>query len=195
MEEEGQEQVHQLSPGMLGLIALLSIGGLIFLGWQSSIVGHATIEPYSMCCSVATWQYSASGWMKGEPMTQTAYCDALDNPRDCCAKSVKTDIPVRVLGMREGACNPPQKSYPAPVPPSREYYQSCCTMQTWKHAPTGYAQGTAQTSTQFCAMEETPPQCCVRAFSDAGYDVRLLGARKGGCNPAVPQKSYPIFVH
>lgn len=190
------EPEHGVSPGVLGLIAVLSIGGLLFIGWQASIVGqyttgpYSTSGPYSGCCTVSPWSSSIAGFSPGAGLTTTEVCKPTELPQRCCVRATtdRYHSPVRLLNAREGMCAAPEVSYPYGGD-----YSSCCTVQTWRSAPTGFIQSEAETVTERCSGVETPDECCARnAASRTPFMVRVLGARFGGCAP--PEVSYPAPI-
>ena len=198
VEGAASDEQTTLSPGFLGLIALLSIGGLLFLGWQANLIGDVTQPAYHLCCSTQNWMTAPTGWVQGNVQTATTYCGVDENPATCCVRS-RAPQSVRVLGFREGSCNvaPPERVYPifaqgqAPAAPPA----ACCTVQTWLQSSTGYTQGQAQTGTAYCNDGETPGQCCLReANQNSNQPVKLLGARAGSCAPGVPELSYPVWL-
>lgn len=109
-----------LTPGVLLLLAVLSVGGLMFLGWQASLVGNATAWPYEACCTVETWRHSSTGFKQGEAITTTETCRAHESPGSCCLRNAgeKIEYPVRLLGAMAGRCEalPPELNYPVSVP-------------------------------------------------------------------------------
>ena len=116
------DEENPITPGILGLLAFLSIGGLLFLGFQAKIAGElVTNTPTNtICCTVETWQNSPIGYTQGNPVTQTFYCYPGQTMSGCCFEqaSVFTDKPIKLLGVREGACEPgvPQQAYPVWIP-------------------------------------------------------------------------------
>jgi len=197
--EEAVEPEHGLSPGALGLLALLSIGGLLFVGWQASIVGnyisgpYEISGPYAACCSVEPWGSSQAGFRQGTGLTTTEVCKASELPQRCCVRSTRDrySSPVRLLHAQVGTCSSPEMSYPLGDSAS---YSTCCTVETYRSAPTGYIQGESETTTEHCVSPESPKECCARAASSrTQFSVRVLGARAGDCNP--PQVSYPAPVN
>ncbi len=264
-----------LSPGVLALLALLAVGGLLFVGWEADVTGEAFLEPYGACCTLRSWMYSREGEKLATPITSSELCyptesptnccrrvgsdypeyypvkvlDAkagtcdspelsypaagefnafsacctvevrrnaptgtiqstaqttgetcgpLETPNECCARaaSSRTNFPIRVLGSKRGGCLSPEVGYPAPISLQARTpaYAVCCTMQTWRNAPTGYAQGTAESNTGYCDELETPGQCCARTSADiSNYPFKLIGFKHGAC-AAPPEISYPIWI-
>lgn len=271
--EEPVETESGISPGVVFLVALFSIGGLLFVSWigtQGSITGNVITAPYATCCTAEPWGTSQAGYRQGTSQTWTVLCDAHELPTKCCYRagkdrfrspvkllgssagtceatspevvypfgqyslnmytscctvkkwggaptgtiqsegltfteacnSVETPFEccsrggynrllstIRVSGARMGNCNPPETTYPAPMPSGG--YASCCTTQNWQQSPTGYAQSEARTQTQYCDQLETPSQCCLRSV---GYPVKLLGARSGACGSPTPERYYPVWI-
>lgn len=183
------EDQSALTPAVLGLLALLSIGGILFLGWEAKTVNNAIIGDYVACCTTAVRGYSPTGLRQAEAITTTENCESTDTPEMCCAKNVaiRSGHPIQVIGARSGSCLMPKVEYPAQT--SAVGYSICCTTEEFTHAPTGYWQGQAKTDTFTCWDAETPGQCCVRASGR-----RFIGAREGACNVASPQKNYPVWV-
>ena len=113
---------HAVTPGILGLIALLSIGGLLFLGFQASAVGSLVIDSPNniICCTTETWKNAPIGYTQGNAQTQTLSCYPFQTYASCCYQQVAllSDAPVRVLGVREGPCETtvPEKAYPIWIP-------------------------------------------------------------------------------
>ncbi|MBW3016189.1 hypothetical protein KY309_01090 [Candidatus Woesearchaeota archaeon] len=274
---EQEKEHHGISPAILGIIALLSVGGLIFIGWQANLTGKAISGPYFACCSVQPWGSSASGYRQGTTAVNTELCDPSELPNRCCVRAgrerydapvnligsssgacspsiaypaypvgyqacctvqscqrtptgysqgtaqtmsqscnpsetlfeccsragvSRLNLPVRVLGFKQGSCSSPEKAYPLGQGPVRTYgaastyaYAACCSFETWRQSPTGYTQGEAQTATGYCEPSETPSQCCRRAGALATpYPIKLLSYRMGSCEPSVPEASYPVWV-
>ncbi len=194
--EETVEPGHGVSPGVLGLIAVLSIGGLLFIGWQASILGnyvsgpYSTSGPYASCCTVEPWSSSIAGYSPGAGLTTTEICKPTELPQRCCvrAASERYHTPVKLLDSGQGTCPGPEVSYPFGGD-----YSSCCTVQTWRNAPTGFIQSTAETTTERCTGAETPTECCARnAAGRTKFRIRVLGSRFGDCNP--PEISYPAAI-
>lgn len=118
MAEENSDE-HPISPAILGLIAFLSIGGLIFLGITAKLTGHAYAEIDSsnaVCCTTQTWQNAPIGYVQGQAWTTTIYCNPYESMASCCLHQIAqiARAPVDVVGVRIGACHPsvPQASYP-----------------------------------------------------------------------------------
>jgi hypothetical protein len=153
--------------------------------------GQYSLQTYNACCTIKKWGGAPAGLIQAEGLTNTEACNSQETPFDCCARAgyERTHSTIRVAGARMGNCNPPEVSYPAPMP--RGGYASCCTTQNWQQSPTGYAQSEAKTQTQSCDALETPAQCCIRA---AGAPVKLLGARSGSCGSSTPDKYYPVWI-
>jgi len=117
MAEENEE--HPVTPAILGLIALLSIGGLLFLGYTAKLTGNAyeeTVSSYTICCTSQTWKNAPIGYTQGNAFTTTVYCPAGQGMAACCLQQVSliSDAPIEVLGVRAGVCEQavPQASYP-----------------------------------------------------------------------------------
>jgi len=273
-DEQDNEEYH-ISPGTLGLIALLSIGGLLIVGWQSSsITGGLSTVPYYACCTVQPWGSSASGYRQGTGITTSEMCDPVELPNRCCVRAgrdrynmpvnfvsssfgmcapqtsspamsypssvlgykacctvqswrrsptgfnqgvaetttqdcdpgetifqccgragvYRMNLPVRVLGVKEGSCEVPEVSYPTGQASVRGY-STCCSYETWRQSPMGYSQSTAQTVNGYCDELETPSQCCIRTASmSSKYPVKMLGTRMGSCQQKTPERSYPIWI-
>ncbi len=194
--EEAVEPEHGVSPGVLGLLAFLSIGGLLFVGWQASITGQYTAGPYSTsgpflsCCTVEPWGSSITGYNPGTGITSTEVCTPTELPQRCCVRAARDryNSPVRLLYSHEGTCVGPEVNYPF-----GGEYSACCSVQTWRSAPTGFIQSEAETSTERCTGSEAPQKCCARnAASRTQYRVRVLGAKLGDCNP--PETAYPAPI-
>ena len=108
---------HAITPGVLGLIALLSIGGLLFLGFEAKIAGEATALPTNViCCTTQTWQNAPIGWVQGNAETNTLFCFPHQTAAGCCYQQMGaiSNLPIKVLGVRDGPCSPgvPERSYP-----------------------------------------------------------------------------------
>lgn len=202
MKEEQQAE-HHVRPVAVLFIALLSIGGLLYLGWQanlaSGVTGNVAAEPYASCCTTQEWRSSSTGFSQGFSSTRSVICGAHELSESCCVRDAaqRSRYPVRLIGAKEGYCakDAPKKEYPSNVPRGQRF-DVCCSVQTWKHAPTGYAQGNAQTFTGYCEMFETANQCCVRSGKDftGSSSVRLIGSKLGACGGPVPQTSYPVWI-
>ncbi len=191
-----EEQPHHLSPGVIGLIALLSIGGLLFVGWEAKVTGDgmtgAVSYISSACCTFKTWEYSPQGERKSTSVTTTETCYPGETPTQCCAHAGKyiPKYPAEILSASPGVCVPPELSYPLG---KYDQYSACCTTQTWRYAPSGFTQGIAQTTTERCHTSESSDNCCLRAVSSKStYKIRLLGSRGGQCD--FPEVSYPALV-
>ncbi len=196
VETEESSEGSGLSPGFIILVALLSIGGLLFLGWQSIVVGEYTYtitpyaeNPYTSCCTVQPWGSSASGYRQGTGVTNTELCGPDELPNRCCVRAGRErfDSPVNLVASSVGSCAAPEVSYPF----SAVGYQACCTTESYQRSSTGYTQGTAETQTHDCDNIESLVQCCARgSASRLNLPVRVLGVRAGGCE--MPERSYPV---
>lgn len=184
-----------LTASILVLIAVLSIGGLMFLGWlgEPSVTGELSYQsPYSVCCTVNPWTSASSGYRQGEDFTSTEICDPFELPQRCCMRAGINRFkgPVRLLDSRVGVCPGPELSYPVSTSDS---YKSCCTVQEVRTAATGFIQGRLSTETEFCNRFEDPAACCARAGSTRlKASVRVIGSKYGECNP--PELSYPAPI-
>jgi hypothetical protein len=195
--EEAVEPESHLSPGFLGLLALFAIGGLLFIGWQSSSITGGYISspyyvdsPHAVCCTVEPWGTSQSGYRPGNGLTTTEVCSPREMPQRCCVRqtSKRYHSPVKLLDASEGACFVPEVSYPA-----GGTFSTCCTTQTYRSAPTGFIQGNTETKTESCYAGETPNGCCARAAAERTVlKIKVLGSRTGSCER--PEKSYPAPV-
>ncbi|GEM_PF-2524063 len=190
--EENEE--HHISPGVLALIAVISIGGLLFIGWQAStITGNVLSGPYYACCTVQPWGSSASGYRQGVTQTNTELCDQIELPNRCCVRAGREryNSPVNLVSSSFGTCSP-AKSYPAYYQAGQiANYRACCTVQSYQRSPVGYTQGTAETTTENCELSESLFECCARAGTDRlNLPVRVLGLKEGDCN--APEVSYPL---
>jgi hypothetical protein len=95
------------------------------------------------------------------------------------------------LGARFGDCQPPEVSYPAPIPGG---YAACCSGEMWQRSSIGYTQGTAAKVTGYCDPVETLSQCCARTVTQNSKNpMKLLGFKLGACESG-PEKSYPVWV-
>ncbi len=114
-----------LSFGALALVAVLSIGGLMLLGWQFSVVGNATVDTYSACCTVETWRLSPNGYTQGNAETFTSFCRAYESDAQCCIRDglSRFEHPIGLIGSKYGACENrvPESSYPVYVPGQSGY--------------------------------------------------------------------------
>lgn len=191
-EEKAQESA--ISPGVVALIAVLSIGGLLFLGWGASTTNNAIFE-YEVCCSVQTWSQGAKGLYQGVAQTTTEKVLPGETPSEGCVRkaSLRNNAPVTLLGVIDGKCSfdKPQVQSPSYVPGG---IPVCCTTEVWQDAPFGYAQLGAKTATVFCGTNEAPGNCCMRADLRPGRTF-VRGYRMGACtSQGVPQTSYPTWV-
>lgn len=192
--DETVETGAGLSPAVVAVIALLSVGGLLFVGWLGSddITGNAVIQsPYAACCTVQPWGSSISGYSAGSDFTSTELCDPFELPQRCCmrAGTSRFHSPVRLLDSRVGVCPAPELSYPADVSVS-DSYSACCTTEAVKSAPSGFIQMGSSTNTERCSRYETARECCARAGSTRTKSaIRVLGSKFGSC--VAPQTSYP----
>ena len=268
MIEEQPKEAKHLSPGVVGLIALLAIGGLLFIGWQSASITGDVASPYFSCCTVQPWTSYASGYRQGYTSTNSELCDPLEMPNRCCVRAgrerfngpvnlyhasygqcspdiaypspailkacctvksyqrtpsgytqgeaqtfsqdcepsetidtccarggaYRLNLPVRVIGTKQGSCFAPEVSYPLGQFDVRGY-SSCCSYETWRQSPSGYSQGDVKTMTANCGEMETQSQCCMRAATlSSAYPVKLLGSRVGSCQPSVPEANYPVWI-
>jgi len=187
------EEEHAITPGVLGLIALLSIGGILFVGWEAQLVGKAVGDSYPACCTSQSWQRAPTGFISGTAQTKTEFCSPSESVTQCCsrASAARSEQTVRLLGGRRGSCVAPEVSYPV----NFGGRAVCCTMNTWQHSPTGFTQGIAKTATEYCAKLETISQCCLRSGAERyDYPVRMLGFREGSCAPTVPERSFPVWI-
>ena len=199
MEDSVETKDSGISPGVVFLIALFSIGGLLFVSWigaKGSITGEVISAPYSSCCTVAPWGTSQAGYRDGTGITFSSICYSDELPSKCCLRSGKNKFmsPVKLLGSNWGTCLPagPQVSYPYGQFSSNQY-NICCTIKKWGGAPTGIIQGEGETTTESCSAQETPFECCARAGADrTSSSVRVAGVRTGACSP--PPVNYPAFV-
>lgn len=188
---------HHLSPGVLGFIALISVAGLVFVGWLSSggITGGAIYEtPYYSCCTVEKYGSAPGGFSKGNAAATTEICGSNELPNRCCVRASRDRFktPVRLINSHAGICPGPEVSYPSAFG-GETGYASCCTVQTWRKGPTGLLQGSAVTSTESCFGSETSGECCVRAGAEkSALPVVLLGSKVGGCG--APEKAYPAPI-
>lgn len=198
MEEAVEPSEHGLSPGVLGLIAVLSIGGLLFVGWQASVAGqyvagpYATRGPFAACCTVEPWGSSQAGFRLGTGLVSSEDCQAFEDPTRCCVRGTRDRYhsPVRLLNAHAGICSAPEVSYPFAV---GAQFSVCCTIETYRSAPTGSIQGGTETTTERCSAPEGPKDCCARAGATRSpFKIRVLGARAGDCNP--PEVSYPAPI-
>ncbi|RJQ21831.1 hypothetical protein C4580_01560 [Candidatus Woesearchaeota archaeon] len=196
------EQPHHVRPVVVLMIAILSVGGLLFLGWQAklanNITGNAFADSYVACCSTQEWRTGSTGLFQGVTATRSVACAGNELKESCCLRDggMRSKYPVRLVGAVEGYCSRdrPKVEYPAQVPRGQRY-DACCSVQEWKHSTSGFYQGVAQTFTGYCDVYETASQCCVRAGEEyTGSSVRLIGARLGGCARPIPQMSYPVWV-
>ncbi|MBI4146346.1 hypothetical protein HY489_03335 [Candidatus Woesearchaeota archaeon] len=190
---------HSVRPAAVLFIALLSIGGLLFLAFLSnpSIVGEAVANPRVACCTTQEWRSAPTGYIQGALSTKNEYCSQFESIDGCCVRNaaMRTEGKVRLVGAKEGMCSYtlPKKEYPAFV--RGDMHRLCCSVQTWQHSPTGFAQGVAKTFTGYCESYERDSQCCLRAGREiTGQTVRLLGVRQGSCTPATPEKAYPMWI-
>jgi len=108
---------EELTPGILALIAVFSIGGLVFVGWQAELVGKATSPPYYACCSVESWRNAPVGYVQGEAVTTTQSCSGAERLVQCCARAAgqRSEYPFKVVGAKYGSCESPQENYPIMV--------------------------------------------------------------------------------
>jgi len=171
-----------ITPFTLVLIAIVSIGGVLFIGWQANVVGNVA-SGYIACCTVQTWSHSPAGYIASPPVVTNEVCAAGEFSYQCCARAGAAHVkpPIRVLASRTGSCSSPEISYPAG--PFEGYdYAICCTTEAWWSSPIGYTQGEAQTGTEYCSSLETPESCCLRERgARATNPIKLLGARRGEC--------------
>lgn len=191
-EEKAQESA--LTPGVIALIAILSVGGLVLLGWQAKTVNNAIFE-YDVCCSVQTWYQGSKGLYQGVAQTTTERVLPGQTPAEGCilAASKRNNVPVSLLGFVEGKCvfDRPQLESPSYVPGG---VPVCCTTDAWQNAPTGWAQLGARTATVFCGQNEALGSCCMRADLRPGR-IFVRGYRAGACEAqGVPQTSYPVWI-
>lgn len=107
-----------LTPGVIVLIAVLSLGGLVFVGYEAALVGNAIDSPYYACCSVETWRHSPTGYSQGEAILSTESCFSYEDPSQCCvrATSERADYPFKLTGAKFGMCEKLEVSYPIMVP-------------------------------------------------------------------------------
>jgi hypothetical protein len=193
-KKKSSEHEHGLTPGVIALIAILSVGGLTFLGWQASTVNNAIFE-YNVCCTVQTWSQGAKGLYQGTAQTTTERIYPGETPSEGCVRkaSLRNNAPVTLLGVVDGKCSfdRPQVQAPSYVPGG---VPVCCTTDAWQNAPTGYAQLGARTATVFCGANEALGSCCMRADLRPGR-IFVRGYRVGACEAAgVPQTSYPTWI-
>jgi hypothetical protein len=153
--------------------------------------GQYSLQMYNACCTIKKWGGAPAGLIQAEGLTNTEACNPQETPFDCCSRAgyERTHSTIRVSGARLGNCNPPDVSYPSPMPLGG--YASCCTTQDWQQSPMGFAQGVARTHTEYCDSRETPAQCCIRV---AGHPIKLLGSRSGPCGSPTPDKYYPVWI-
>jgi len=198
MEETVEKR--RLSPGVLGLLALLIIGGILFIG-NVNLTGQAILEPYSACCTLRSWMYSREGEKLASPLTTQETCYPIESPFNCCTRVGSQHpeyYPVKVIDAGAGACSAPQLSYPAALSypsaaTSYNSYAACCTVETFRSAPTGFIQGSASTMNGNCGPLETPNACCARVgAARSAMPIRVLGSKRGACG--TPQVSYPAAI-
>jgi len=149
------------------------------------------VGEYDACCTIEVRSGAPAGIMRLEGETTTEKCSPFETIRDCCSRAgaVRTGSSVRFIGALQRPCNPPETNYPAPV----NGYPVCCTMETWRQSPSGYAQSTAKTSTENCVSGENPNMCCFRSGAVRyGQPVKLLGMKQGSCS--VPQENFPVWT-
>lgn len=113
--KEGEQE--SLTPGVLLLVAILSIGGLMFLGYTATLTGNAAGMPYTACCSVESWRNAPIGYVQGEGITTQESCNSYESPAQCClrAAQARSEYPLRLLGAVPGSCNRPEVNYPVQV--------------------------------------------------------------------------------
>jgi hypothetical protein len=186
-----------ISPGVVFLVALLSIGGLMFVSWigtSSSITGGAVVSPpYAACCTASPSGTSMAAYRQGTAQTWTALCNYGELASLCCVRSGRDRfrLPVNLLGSTPGTC---ETGAPETVYPFGQYsvnsFNACCTIKKWGTAPAGAIMSEGITSTEACNPLETPYDCCARAgFAKTQSTIRVTGARMGNCNP--PEITYP----
>ncbi len=113
---------HAITPGVLGLIAVLSIGGLLFLGYGAKIAGDVVTDTpnRAICCTTETWANAPSGYVQGNAQTQTVFCFSGQTDTGCCYQQVSSvsNYPIRILGIRAGPCElgAPEQAYPIWIP-------------------------------------------------------------------------------
>ncbi|MBS3148972.1 hypothetical protein J4219_08925 [Candidatus Woesearchaeota archaeon] len=180
------------NPLVLALIAVLAIGGLVVLGYGANVVGSAVYESRTVCCTGEAWRFGSSGLIQLGAQTYDSVCSGWENTRQCCLRVAGSKNQRYICG-KDGSCVPPQVSYPTAPPVGG--FSVCCSTSSWQHSPTGYAQGTAMTRTEYCNSFETMNQCCIRgAASRSSLPFKILGSRMGPCSVSSPMKSYPIWV-
>lgn len=190
-ESSGEEG---LSKAMLVLVAVLSIGGLAFLGFSAHIAGRVSYDgqPVDLaCCTIQPYRSAPTGYVQLMPQTTTENCGPAETERQCCQR-IAQDRAGRLVGARYGNCNPPKVESPSgPL----GGYAACCATELWQHSPTGYHQGESIRETEYCQAFESPNQCCLRSTrvrTEAPF--KLLGARVGTCRTQSPQVSYPVWI-
>lgn len=111
------ESGDALTPGVIALIAVFSIGGLAFVGWQAALVGNAIDVPYYACCSIEAWENAPTGYAQGTAVTSTEACESFESPSQCCVRTARErgEKPFRFLGAVYGQCGRPSVSYPVHV--------------------------------------------------------------------------------
>ena len=182
------------SPKFLLLLAVLSISGLVLLGYQAGIVGNVVESSSPACCTLEEYRSGPTGIIQLGAETSTNACSSRETSLQCCARvASETGSRMRVLGARDGNCVPPEVSYPTAPPVGG--YSICCSTEMWRHSPSGYAQGEAQTNTEYCQSFESPNQCCVRAARyKSDVQFKLLGTTLGPCGSSLPVRAFPMWI-
>jgi len=198
MEDSVEKEESGISPGVVFLIALFSIGGLLFVGWVGSkadITGDVIRGQYNACCTVEPWDLSMAGYRQGTGVGSTAVCDASELPNQCCVRAGKDLFrsPVKLIYSIAGACREggPAVNYPSyfSYPISTEKgYTACCTTSAWRNTQVGFTEASADKTTTQCSSFESLQTCCSRvATRHVGSPVNVIDTGYGAC----PQISYP----
>ncbi len=173
--------MSELSPGIIAILALFSIGGLVFLGFQAAISGNyiSASSDYSACCTVLPWGSSPAGFSQDSGATNSELCSASELPNKCCVRAgrARFNSPVNLVSASVGSCSP-ELSYPGG--------SVCCTTESWKRSPAGFTQGTAKTSTVYCDSAAFF-DCCAGSVEPP---ARVIGFKPGACSS--PAVAYPF---
>jgi len=198
MEESVETEDSGISPGVVFLIALLSVGGLLFVGWvglKADVTGDVLRSPYSACCTVQPLTLSEAAYRQGTGVTSTELCEGSELPNRCCLRAGKDRFrsPVSLIESGFGACRQggPQISYPAyfdyPFAAAKSY-SACCTTTAWGNSQLGFAMSGPEKTTTQCSQFESVENCCARVASrKTGTPVSIIDTDVGPC----PQMSYP----
>src|SRR3989338_8388326 len=99
MKKEKNFFIHS---GFIAAFAVLFIGGLLWAGLESSIVGSAVFERKA-CCTYETLNFGQGGYLQGLARTIDISCSGAEKLADCCARNAafREDDPVRVIGAKD----------------------------------------------------------------------------------------------